>query len=214
MREFLKGLELDKETIDTIMAEHGKIITELKEKTSSLESDIKSKEEQIKTANTEIESYKNMDIESIKKSADDYKTKFEQAEESYKEELRKRDYSDAIKEAINNSGLEFSSLYARNGIINDIMEKGLKMENGKLLGFDDAIKDLKTSQPTAFVEKQKEGGEETPPPMYGGAGKDTITPTEIETIKNSYKKAKENRDTTEMARIIRVASEKGIKSLE
>ena len=31
MREFLRGLELDEETIDTIMAEHGKIITKLKE---------------------------------------------------------------------------------------------------------------------------------------------------------------------------------------
>lgn len=31
MREFLKGLDLDKETIDTIMAEHGKYLTGLKE---------------------------------------------------------------------------------------------------------------------------------------------------------------------------------------
>ena len=31
MREFLKGLDLDKELIDTIMAEHGKEITGLKE---------------------------------------------------------------------------------------------------------------------------------------------------------------------------------------
>ena len=30
MREFLKGLDLDKELIDTIMAEHGKQLTGLK----------------------------------------------------------------------------------------------------------------------------------------------------------------------------------------
>ena len=36
MREFLKGLELDKETIDTIMAEHGKLITEAKEQIMDL----------------------------------------------------------------------------------------------------------------------------------------------------------------------------------
>ena len=34
MREFLKGLDLDKELIDTIMAEHGKEITGLKEQVS------------------------------------------------------------------------------------------------------------------------------------------------------------------------------------
>ena len=31
MREFLKGLELDSELIDTIMAEHGKLVTKDKE---------------------------------------------------------------------------------------------------------------------------------------------------------------------------------------
>ena len=40
MREFLKGLELDKETIDTIMAEHGKLITEAKEEILNLKSQI------------------------------------------------------------------------------------------------------------------------------------------------------------------------------
>lgn len=40
MREFLKGLELDKETIDTIMAEHGKLITEAKEKILELKTQI------------------------------------------------------------------------------------------------------------------------------------------------------------------------------
>jgi predicted Holliday junction resolvase-like endonuclease len=47
MREFLKGLELDKETIDTIMAEHGKLVTEDKEKIRELESSSKEKEDKI-----------------------------------------------------------------------------------------------------------------------------------------------------------------------
>ncbi len=36
MREFLKGLDLDSETIDTIMAEHGKHLTGLKEQVETL----------------------------------------------------------------------------------------------------------------------------------------------------------------------------------
>lgn len=36
MREFLKGLDLDSETIDTIMAEHGKHLTGLKEQVDTL----------------------------------------------------------------------------------------------------------------------------------------------------------------------------------
>ena len=47
MREFLKGLDLDKETIDTIMAEHGKIITESKEEILSLKDEISGYKSQI-----------------------------------------------------------------------------------------------------------------------------------------------------------------------
>ena len=47
MREFLKGLDLDKETIDTIMAEHGKIITESKEQILSLKDEISGYKSQI-----------------------------------------------------------------------------------------------------------------------------------------------------------------------
>lgn len=65
-REFLEGLELDKETIDTIMAEYGKTTQGLREERDNLKS-------QLSDANNEIKSYKDMDIDSIKKSADDWK---------------------------------------------------------------------------------------------------------------------------------------------
>ena len=40
MREFLKGLDLDKETIDSIMAEHGKHLTGLKEQVESFKTEV------------------------------------------------------------------------------------------------------------------------------------------------------------------------------
>lgn len=55
MREFLKSLELEKETIDVIMKEHGKVLTEKKSEMQSLEDKIKDYEEQIKTLNGTIE---------------------------------------------------------------------------------------------------------------------------------------------------------------
>lgn len=42
MREFLKGLELEKEKIDSIMAEHGKYLSAEKEKAENLQNEIKS----------------------------------------------------------------------------------------------------------------------------------------------------------------------------
>lgn len=55
MREFLKGLELDAETIDTIMAEHGKYLTGLKEKNDEYKDMISKYEDDIKQLNNTIE---------------------------------------------------------------------------------------------------------------------------------------------------------------
>ena len=59
MREFLKGLDLDSETINTIMAEHGKLLTEAKEKANKYE-------EELKTDKAENEKYKSSDDENSK----------------------------------------------------------------------------------------------------------------------------------------------------
>lgn len=55
MREFLKGLDLDKETIDTIMAEHGKYLTGLKEQVEEYKTKISDYENQVKELNGKIE---------------------------------------------------------------------------------------------------------------------------------------------------------------
>ena len=55
MREFLKGLELDKETIDTIMAEYGKNITGLKEQLDEYKTKVSDYESQVKDLNGKIE---------------------------------------------------------------------------------------------------------------------------------------------------------------
>lgn len=57
MREFLKGLDLDKETIDTIMAEHGKYLTGLKEQVEEYKSQI---EDYKSKASENEESLKNL----------------------------------------------------------------------------------------------------------------------------------------------------------
>lgn len=55
MREFLKGLELDEETIDTIMAEVGKGYTKLKEQVEELKEQNSNYETQVKELNSTIE---------------------------------------------------------------------------------------------------------------------------------------------------------------
>jgi septal ring factor EnvC (AmiA/AmiB activator) len=64
MREFLKSLELEKETIDVIMKEHGKILTEKKGEVQTLQDKIKEHEETITKLNSTIED-NNKSLESL-----------------------------------------------------------------------------------------------------------------------------------------------------
>lgn len=113
MREFLKGLELDKETIDTIMAEHGKLITEAKEKTQDLEDKVKEYESKISELSSKAD-----DNAKIQEELDTLKKKIadEKAEKDKKElddNLTKN-----VLEAI--SEKEFVNERTKNSIVNEI----------------------------------------------------------------------------------------------
>ena len=76
MREFLKGLELDGELIDTIMAEHGKIVTKDKEELQTLKTQIKGLKENSKNASELQEKYdklvkENEEREALKKAKEE-----------------------------------------------------------------------------------------------------------------------------------------------
>lgn len=58
MREFLKGLELDSETIDSIMAEYGKNVTGLKEQLQEYKAKVTDYEAKVTELNGTIESNK------------------------------------------------------------------------------------------------------------------------------------------------------------
>ena len=64
MSEFLKSLELEKETIDVIMKEHGKVLTEKKSELQTLQDKIKEHEETITKLNSTIED-NNKSLESL-----------------------------------------------------------------------------------------------------------------------------------------------------
>lgn len=122
MREFLKGLDLDKETIDSIMAEHGKHLTGLKE---------------------QVESYKN-EVES-------YKTEIDGFKESSKasEELQKK-YDELVNEAkdkdakITTSARERAILKA--GITDEDEIEFISYKVGKMEGdFDTNLNDFLTN---------------------------------------------------------------------
>ena len=143
-REFLEGLELNKETIDTIMAEYGKTTQGLREERDNLKT-------QIEDANKEIQSYKDMDIDSIKKSADDWKTKYEEMEANQKAEKEKSIRNERTNAFFND--IKFASESAKAGVIAQFNEKDFKYdeETKKFLGANEWLKDLKEKDSGAFL---------------------------------------------------------------
>lgn len=105
-REFLKGLGLEDTVIDQIMDENGKDINKANEKVKTLEAEVNNTKELLTNANKEIDSYKSMDIDAIKKSAEDYKTKFETAEKDYQAKISEMEYNNKLDKYVNTLNLK------------------------------------------------------------------------------------------------------------
>lgn len=99
---------------------------------------------QLDKANSTIRSYKDMDIDGIKKSVEDYKQKWEQSENDRKAFEHKTRVNGYVKSL----GLK-DDIYEKH-VTDMILEKGLKFDGDKLVGGDDIVNQFKTKYPNAF----------------------------------------------------------------
>ena len=161
-RDFLKGLGLDDSVIDQIMDENGKDIQREKNAVNKVNQDLekyKAENEGLKTqlseANTQIQSFKEMDIDGIKASAEEWKTKYETDTKALNEKIAAKDYDYAIKDFMSN--YKFIDDDVKETVINKFKAKEFKLEEGKFLGGEDFMKDYKENHKSLFVpDKQQE----------------------------------------------------------
>lgn len=167
-REFLKNFkvgdtELPKEVIDAILDENGRDIEGAKAPVAALTAERDDLKTQLTEAGKTIEGFKGMDIEAIRKEAEDYKAKAEQAEKNAAAQIAEMEFNGRLSAAIT----------------------GAKGKNAKavmaLLDMDSlkASKNQEADIKAALEGLQKESGylfesTETPPPFAPGAGKDPI----------------------------------------
>ena len=153
MREFLKGLELNKETIDTIMAEHGKLITEAKEKTQELENKVKEYETKIGELSSKAETNTKVqeELDNLKKSI---------AENEAKAKAKAED--DALTKNITSAfgDKKFVNEYTKNAIISDI-KTALKDSNNAGKSAKDLFEELTKDKEGIFSNPNP--GVSTPP---------------------------------------------------
>lgn len=161
-KKFLEGLGItDKETVDKIVAEYGNDIQTEKDAAETLRT-------QLSEANTQIEGFKSMDVETIKKSAADWEEKFKKSEADRAAFEHKTKVSGLVK------GLKLKDDIYEDYLVNQLIEKELKFDNGKLIGGDDIINAFRESHPDAFQS------EPIPPKFSYKTGGDSVSPGGVE----------------------------------
>ncbi len=171
--EFLKGLGLTEEQIQSIQAESGKEIQKYKDENTTLKADNDNKQELLDNANKEIDSYKSMDIEAIKKSAEDYKTKYETAEKEHQTQLSQIEYDNKLEKYVD--GLDLNNDIDKNEVISRIKKKELKFDGDTLLGGEELVKGFKEKYAEAFIDtKPKPTFADSTPGMPRNSDDDTL----------------------------------------
>lgn len=137
-KKFLESIGVtDEETVNKIVAEYGNDIQTEKDAAETLRT-------QLSEANTQIESFKDMDIDAIKKSAADWEAKFKQSEADRAAFEHKTKVGSLVKE------LKLKDSIYEDYLTNQLIEKQLKFDGDKLIGGDDVINAFKESHPDAF----------------------------------------------------------------
>lgn len=129
-----------------------------KQKFDDLNDDKKALEKQLEEANKKIEELSKVDTADLQKEIDDWKSKYETDTKSLNEKISKREYEYVIKDLV--SDIKFSSESAKRTFIRDLSDKQLKLEDGKLLGFDDYKKEYEEKDPGAFLLEKKDKGQD------------------------------------------------------
>ena len=150
--EFLKSLNLSQEVIDKIMAENGKDIAAEQKKAEKViqERDsyklrAESLETQVNDANTEIQKFKDMDIDGIKKAADDWKETAEKAKADADKQISQMKFDYVLSAAL--TGAKAKNAKAVKALLD---MDGLKFNDGKIVGLDEQLAQIKADNDYLF----------------------------------------------------------------
>lgn len=106
--------------------------------------------ERAETAENTLKSFEGIDPESIKGELATWKQKAADAEKEYNDKIYERDFADALKAALED--VKFSSTSAKKAVMADIKGAGLKLKDGKILGLNDLLEQMKKDDASAFVD--------------------------------------------------------------
>lgn len=188
-REFLKNLDLgggarlSKDVIDAIMAEHGKTVNPLRKQVDDLTKERDGLKDRAEAAESIVrKSPKDQDPAKLLEALEKAQNDLANAEKDYNARVAERDFDDALKSALEE--IKFTSEAAKRDVAGQVKAAGLKLVNGKIMGLNDLIGQIREKDASAFVdEKQQElennKAQFTKPTGDGGRGGEPMTREKI-----------------------------------
>lgn len=149
--QFVEALNGDK-TIKLVNLADGGYVAKDKHdnKVRELTTELSGVKEQLDTANTTIQSYKDMDIDGIKKSASDWEQKHREDTEALQRKLDEQATEFAARTYL--GGFQYADDLVKDAIYAKFMEKQFKRtDDGKFEGADSWMEEMQKSYPKSFA---------------------------------------------------------------
>lgn len=161
----LLGDQVSDEVIDKIMAENGKDIEKHKADNAALITERDGLKSQLDDASKQIESFKGMDVEGVKKSADEWKAKAEQAAKDAETQVSKLKFDHALESAL--TGAKARNAKAVTALLNTELLK--LTDEGAISGLKEQLENIQKEHDYLFES-------DTPPvKIVAGGNNKSIT---------------------------------------
>lgn len=167
--EELKAQGLTEEQISFVMAENGKDLKKLQKENDNLSADRDTWKEKAEAAEATLKGFEGVDLETMQKELSDWKQKATEAEKNAQAQLYERDFADALKTEF--EGIKFSSDAAKRAIMAEVKKADLKLKDGKILGLNDLLSQMKEKDASAFVDDAQQQAQQNMARFTAPAGK-------------------------------------------
>jgi len=161
-KEDLIALGIDEETAKSVMALHGKIVTQLNAQVATAEGERDSAKQELEANQAELDALKESSKgnEELTKQLADLQEKFDEAKTNSEKQLAEQQKDFAIKLALKESGALDDSI-----VLGLIDKETIKVTDDGLQGLNEQLDNLKQSKDFLFQSAKKE---ETSPQIVAG----------------------------------------------
>lgn len=159
--------------IEGIKGERDKALADVQDITQQMEAQA----QQLETANTTIEGFKKMDIESIRQSADEYKEKYEAAVKEAADQVAQLKFEHALDGSL--AAAKAKNVKAVRALLN--MEELALDKDGNISGLEDQLTTIKEGNDFLFEPE----GPPAPRVITGGQGHSVITDSTISAARSA-----------------------------